>query len=86
MPIPIYGPNIPVSGFRLVDSQASYGIGLQTSVLGFPVHFDWAWKTRFNRNYEDVLFYYPASQVGSNVRGSDIYRHVKFQFWIGYDF
>jgi len=83
---PIFGPDIPVSGFRLVDSQASYGIGLQSSVLGFPVHFDWAWKTRFNRMYEDVLYFSLANQVGGNARGSDLFRHVKFQFWIGYDF
>ena len=84
IPIPVYGPDIPVSGFRLVDSQASYGIGLQTSLLGFPMHFDWAWKTRFNRLYEDVLFYAAGAQV--NMSGAVLYRRVKFQFWIGYDF
>jgi hypothetical protein len=81
---PVYSPPIPVSGFRLVDSQASYGLGFQTALLGFPIHFDWAWKTLFNRDYEDLLYYYPASQT--NQRGSDYFRKVKFQFWIGYDF
>ena len=83
-PVPVFGPDIPVSGFRLVDSQASYGIGLQTSLLGFPMHFDWAWKTRFNRQYEDVLYYAAGSQV--NMSGADLFRRVKFQFWVGYDF
>ena len=73
-------------GARLRDGRASYGLGLETFALGFPIHFDWAWKTRFNRNYEDVIYYSVAQQVGSNVSGSDIFRHVKFQFWIGYDF
>ena len=27
----------------------SYGVSLQTFALGFPVHFDWSWKTLFNR-------------------------------------
>jgi len=84
LPIPVYGPDIPVSGFRLVDSQASFGIGLQTSLLGFPMHFDWAWKTKFNREYENVIFYYPGSLV--NMSGADLFRKVKFQFWVGYDF
>ena len=34
-----------MTGFRLVDARASYGIGLQTFALGFPVHFDWSWLT-----------------------------------------
>ena len=84
IPIPVYGPDIPVSGFRLVDSQASFGIGLQTSLLGFPMHFDWSWKTKFNRFYEDVVFYYAGSLV--NMSGADVFRRVKFQFWVGYDF
>jgi outer membrane protein assembly factor BamA len=88
LPVPAYGPDIPVSGFRLVDTWASYGLGLQTAVLGFPIHFDWAWKTKFNRDYEDVLFFYPAYQIdpSGTLRGSDFFRRVKFQFWIGYDF
>lgn len=85
-PVLVQGPDIQVSGFRLVDSQASYGIGLQTALLGFPIHFDWAWKTRFNRNYEDVIYYSVAQQAGGNASGADLFRHVKFQFWIGYDF
>ena len=44
------------SGLRLVDARASYGVGLETFALGFPVHFDWSWKTLFNKDWEDVLF------------------------------
>jgi outer membrane protein assembly factor BamA len=86
--VPIYSDPIPVSGFRLVDAWASYGLGLQTAVLGFPIHFDWAWRTKFNRDYEDMLFFYPASQVDPSLslRGSDFFRRVQFKFWIGYDF
>jgi hypothetical protein len=76
--VPVFGDPIDVSGFRLVDARASYGIGLETFALGFPIHFDWSWKTLFNRDWEDVVF----SQVG----GSSAFRDVKFSVWIGYDF
>jgi hypothetical protein len=77
-PDPIYGDPILVDGFRLVDARASYGIGLQTFALGFPIHFDWSWRTLFNRNWEDVVF----AQQG----GSSTFRKAKFTMWIGYDF
>ena len=44
-PIPIYGPPVDITGFRLRDGNASYGFGLETFALGFPIHFDWAWRT-----------------------------------------
>jgi WD40 repeat protein len=75
---PIYGPKTSVNGFRLIDSRASYGLGLETFLLGFPVHFDWAWRTLLNKDYEDVVF---ASQGGSSA-----FRKPKFALWIGYDF
>ncbi len=76
--IPVYGPPQLVTGFRLIDSRASYGIGLQTFALGFPIHFDWSWRTLFNKGWEDVVF----SQNG----GSSAFRKPRFQVWIGYDF
>jgi hypothetical protein len=76
--VPVYGPPRPISGFRLIDGRASYGVSLQTFALGFPVHFDWSWKTLFNREWEDVVF----SQQG----GSSEFRKAKFTMWIGYDF
>jgi len=75
---PIYGPTYAVTGFRLKDARASYGIGLQSALFGFPMHFDWSWKTLFNRDYEDLLFAFDG--------GSEAFRKVKFSFWIGYDF
>ena len=30
-----------MSGYRLVDGRASYGMGLQFFFLGYPMHFDW---------------------------------------------
>lgn len=75
---PIYGDPIRVSGFRLRDARASYGIGLQSFLLGFPIHFDWSWRTLFNKNWEDVLF----AMSG----GSQAFRKPRFQVWIGYDF
>jgi hypothetical protein len=78
IPSAIYGSPVEVSGFRLVDGRASYGIGLETFALGFPVHFDWSWKTLFNKTWEDALF--------ASSGGSAAFRKPKFQFWIGYDF
>jgi WD40 repeat protein len=75
---PVYGPPVAVSGIRLVDGRASYGIGLESFLLGFPMHFDWSWKTLFNRTWEDVLF--------APYGGSSWFRKSKFSFWIGYDF
>ncbi|HLG54276.1 MAG TPA: hypothetical protein VI485_03030 [Vicinamibacterales bacterium] len=75
---PIEGPPTFVGGLRLVDGRASYGIGLETFMLGFPVHFDWAWRTLLNKPWEDVVF---AAQGGSAA-----FRKARFAVWIGYDF
>ena len=75
---PVLGLPTRISGLRLVDARASYGVGLETFALGFPVHFDWAWRTLLNRDWEDALFFAEG--------GSDRFRQVKFQLWIGYDF
>jgi hypothetical protein len=75
---PVYGPPVNISGLRLVDGRASYGIGLQSFVLGFPMHFDFSWKTLFNRDWENALF--------AAYGGSHEFRKMKFAFWIGYDF
>jgi hypothetical protein len=74
----VFGPPREISGFRLRDGRASYGIGLQTFALGFPVHFDWAWKTLFNKEWEDAIFAWSG--------GSAAFRKPKFSVWIGYDF
>jgi outer membrane protein assembly factor BamA len=76
--VPVFGEPRLVSGFRLVDARAAYGISLQTFALGFPVHFDWSWRTLFNPEWEDVEF---ALQGGSAA-----FRKPKFTMWIGYDF
>ncbi len=75
---PVYGPPTVVDGLRLVDARASYGIGLETFALGFPIHFDYAWKTLFNKQWEDQLF--------AAYGGSSEFRQPKFSVWIGYDF
>jgi hypothetical protein len=80
---PIYGPERTVSGFRLKDGRASYGLGLETFALGFPIHFDWSWRTLFNKDWEDVLFAPPPGQTGG---GSHDFRRPRFAVWIGYDF
>jgi Tol biopolymer transport system component len=75
---PVFGAPVRVDGFRLVDARASYGIGLETFALGFPVHFDWAWRTLFNKQWENLLF---AANGGSSA-----FRKPRFAMWIGYDF
>ena len=77
-PIPIYGAPTVVSGFRLKDGRASYGMGLETFALGFPIHFDWSWRTLFNKGWEDVAF-----AAGD---GGAAFRKPRFAVWIGYDF
>jgi outer membrane protein assembly factor BamA len=84
---PIQGTPITVSGFRLQDARASYGIGLETFILGFPLHFDWAWRTLFNTSWEDVLFNCSTvSDDGACGGGSSTFRKSRFAVWIGYDF
>ena len=76
----VSAPPRPVSGFQLIDGRASYGVGLETFALGFPIHFDWSWRTLFNRDWEDVVFAYPAAVdgiVGPNA-GSTWFRKAKF--------
>jgi hypothetical protein len=76
--IPIFGDPITVSGFRLQDGRASYGIGLESFLLGFPIHVDYVWRTTFNKAWEDLVF--------ARSGGSGEFRKGKFHFWIGYDF
>jgi hypothetical protein len=81
---PIFGPQVQVDGLRLVDARASYGVGLETFALGFPVHFDWSWKTLLNKDWEDLRFYAEGAANGKS--GSEWFRKPRFQVWIGYDF
>jgi hypothetical protein len=78
VPIVKYGNPTTVTGLRLQDARASYGIGLETFALGFPIHFDWSWRTLLNRSWEDVVF---AADGGSST-----FRKPRFSVWIGYDF
>ena len=75
---PIKGRPVPISGLRLVDARGSYGVGVETFALGFPVHFDWSWRTLLNKDWEDALF---AASGGSKT-----FRKPRFAMWIGYDF
>ena len=84
------GQPVRISGFRLVDGRASYGFGLETLAIGFPIHFDWSWRTLFNKEWEDALFNkdVPCDELGlsNNCGGSSAFRKVRFAVWIGYDF
>jgi hypothetical protein len=76
--IPVFGDERTIKGFRLRDARASYGIGLETFLLGYPVHFDWAWRTTFNKDWEDAVF--------AAAGGSAEFRKPRFAVWVGYDF
>jgi outer membrane protein assembly factor BamA len=82
---PVFGAPTTISGLRLVDGRASYGLGLETFALGFPIHFDWSWRTLLNKPYEDYVFSYQALVDGYS-SGSKWLRRPKFSIWIGYDF
>jgi len=77
------GPQERITGFRLQDGRAAYGVGFETFLLGFPLHFDWAWRTLFNKSWEDYVF---AANVGAATGGSKEFRKPRFDVWIGYDF
>jgi len=77
-PNPEYGSPVPIDGFRLVHARSSYGFGLETFALGFPIHFDWSWRTLFNKDWEDVLF--------ASTGGSAAFRKRQFDIWMGFDF
>jgi outer membrane protein assembly factor BamA len=82
---PVYGDPASIGGLKLVDGRASYGIGLETFALGFPIHFDWSWRTLLNKQWEDYTFAYQAIQAGAT-SGSAWFRKPRFSMWIGYDF
>ena len=77
-----------IGGFRLIDGRASYGIGLQSFLLGFPMHFDFSWRTLFNKDWENVLFRSCTQTTSASVdcSPSGDFREMEFDFWIGYDF
>jgi outer membrane protein assembly factor BamA len=86
---PRYGTPYVLSGLRLVDGRASYGFGLESTLLGFPMHFDWSWKTLFSNDWEDTQFTACAQTSLTNVDcipAGAAFRKMKFDFWIGYDF
>jgi outer membrane protein assembly factor BamA len=74
---PVLDTPVTISGFRLQDARASFGIGLETFIIGLPLHFDWAWRTTFNKGWEEYLF---------GAQGAADWRKARFSFWIGYDF
>jgi hypothetical protein len=76
-----------VSGFRLQDGRASYGLGLETFALGFPIHFDWSWRTLLNTGWEDVVFGCTTLDPrGQCISSASDWRKPRFAVWIGYDF
>ena len=88
LPITTNAPPVTITGFRLQDGRASYGLGLETFALGFPIHFDWAWDTLFNKSWEDAVFSCTTvdQTTGACSGGSAAFRKPHFDVWIGYDF
>jgi len=45
-------------GLKLKDGLASYGFGLSVSLFGYPLHFDWVYKTNFKeKKYYGLNFW-----------------------------
>ncbi len=87
--VPRLADPVGLSGIRLLNGRASYGFGLQSFLLGFPMHFDFSWKTLFDKTYEDAIFRscFQTSETNVDcVADGDSFRKMKFDFWIGYDF
>src|SRR3954469_13259064 len=82
---PVYGDPKTINGFKLVDGRASYGVGLETFALGFPIHFDWSWRTLMNKDWEDYIYSFNAIADGDK-DGHPWRGKPKFSIWIGYDF
>ena len=57
---PVFGQPRTITGSGCVDGRASYGFGLETFALGFPIHFDWSWRTLFNKDWEDYMYLVPG--------------------------
>ncbi len=86
---PRLGDPVNLSGPRLLNGRAWYGFGLQSFLLGFPMHFDFSWKTLFDKTYEDAIFRSCFQTSATNVDCAPdgaSFRKMKFDFWIGYDF
>ncbi len=64
---PRFGAPQALGGIRLIDGRASYGIGLESFIMGFPMHFDWSWKTLLNKTYEDAVFRTCTQTSATNV-------------------
>ena len=46
------------SGLRLRDGLASYGFGVEFFMFGYPMHFDWVWRTDLsNKRYSGLNFW-----------------------------
>ena len=82
--MPIYGRRRRSAASGCRTARASYGFGLETFALGFPIHFDWSWRTLFNKDWEDVLFVCRRRADGGQRRST--FRKPRFAVWIGYDF
>ena len=91
---PVLGNPVTVSGFRLVDGRASYGFGLESFLLGFPMHFltsrggrssTRGGRTRSSTSDAAALGI-PAGNANGLSPGHLFFRKMQFGFWIGYDF
>ncbi len=48
----------PGGGLKLKDGLASFGFGLSVNFLGYPLHFDWVYRTNYKeKNYYGLNFW-----------------------------
>ncbi len=44
--------------FKLQDALSSYGYGIEFFLFGYPMHFEWVWRTDFkDKKYNGINFW-----------------------------
>ena len=82
---PVLGPPTTIRGCACWTAAPPTASASRPSRSGFPIHFDWAWRTLLNKGWEDYVYSYQAALDGES-SGSNWLRKPKFSIWIGYDF
>ena len=83
---PIPGPKLPVSGFRLVDSRASCGLGSRDVPAWLPRSFRLGLEDAPQQRLRGRALLEPSVWQTGDLDGSRNFRKPKFALWIGYDF
>jgi len=79
----------------LLNSKAAWNLMLRMYERQCPhvslLEYFWTWRTLLDRTYEDTIFRACAPSPASPLTvecfpAGGLFRDLKFDFWIGYDF